>query len=654
MIEAIRRYVSCLPMVAMFVLFGSSYHSFAQCPATPTANPVSYLVTANSTTNYNVAAGEVLVIQSGTYTGSINGINTTGLIYVAPGAIFSPSNIGNPAGRIINCGTANIPGFNLPTMAVTDSFFIQNFGVMNMTGGYNTNGNNSSWLNGIGAKMTFTQSLTNFRDMTFVNNGNVFFMGSLNTGAVTAPRKNTFVNHDSITVYGDIVLDAAIMNDGFLFSKGNMTLNSGGNINNGCFFETDKSFNYSSTDTLFVTGLTWVAMAGGADVAKFQGRAVRISADGFIQGSTFESNGTKFLGNGNLHFTGDTKHQGGDPGGFGADNTPTYRLNFYDASPTGTQYFDQQNLSLINANVTRNVILPKSNTFVPSTCSELIKNQACVTSASKPVAGNDTTIRGEYIDLKDVLVANGQSWAYVSGPSAANINANTGVVFGMIRKGDYYFKLANTTPNTCKDTIRVTVANNFPVASDCPTLAIPNEFISANYNIPTVSGPIISGQPTRSRPGGSALYSNIGTVNNGTTNVAIDMKVTFEATSDPADANGYIEFGKAAGASTDARWRAWDWNGGTEHTIRVEFFVHNTSTPATYSGVWNFSDISTGEWVYFPVSVLGNYVISPTGSTTINVDTVAGEYVFKGTIGTPGQIPTWLFQPSSRTYRPLR
>ncbi|MBC7387821.1 MAG: hypothetical protein H7329_01295, partial [Opitutaceae bacterium] len=427
---------------------------FGQCPTAPTANPAGYLVTANSATGFTVGAGQTLVIQSGTYTGNIGGLNKTGVIYVAAGATFNPGNINSPAGKIINCGTASIPSFDIPTTAVGDSLFILNYNVMTLTGTYNTNGNNSSWLNGLGSKMTFTQSVTNFRDVTFINNGYVLVNGSFNTGAVTAPHRNSFINHDSITVTGDIVLDAAIKNDGFFFSIGNMTLNSGGNINNGCFFETDKAFNYSSSDTLFVTGLTWVDKAGGGGVAKFQGKYVKVLGNGFIQGSDFENNSTYFEGDGNLYFSGATKNQGGAAGAFGILSTASYHLNFYDATPTGTLYFDTQGNNP-NALVTKSSIPAKNNTYVPGTCSDIIKGNFCKLSGNKPNAGSDVTICSAATTTALSGGSSTKNWSVLSG--AAAITSQTGTVTGMAMYTSYQFILTdNSNAAKCTDTVKVT------------------------------------------------------------------------------------------------------------------------------------------------------------------------------------------------------
>jgi VCBS repeat-containing protein len=183
-----------------------------------------------------------------------------------------------------------------------------------------------------------------------------------------------------------------------------------------------------------------------------------------------------------------------------------------------------------------------------------------------------------------------------------------------------------------------------PVAPDCPKLAIPEEFISADFSSVVVrnsGGSVIANG--RAQVGGYATYTNIGTVNTGNSTVAIDMRVTFVSTTDAADADGYIEFGFN---SNGARWRANNWDANDIHNLTVQFFVTGTSTLATYSGVWNFSDldrpVSNPERVYMPTNILDNYLLS--SPTNITVATVGSDYQFTGTTtATSSTDPTCAF-----------
>lgn len=428
--------------IILFLLLG--YSMMGQCPTAPATCNFTVSAGSNETSGFTVAANQTLCIQSGTYTGNINSVASTGIIYVAPGAVFNPASFNNFGGRFINCGTASLPGFNFDNNAGLAR--IENYGVATFTGTYGFN-QASTWINGLTAKLTFNNSMT-MNNVSFTNNGNVLMKSSftMNTGT------NTFINHDSLTALGPINLNASISNDGYLFAKGSeMTLNASGNITNSCYFVADGGFTYNGQDTLFVTGFTYVTGLNGSKFV-IQGKAMNVTGEGFVQGINFSNNGTPVIGNGKFVFSGSTINQGP----FGNDGLG---LNFYDSGlPTGI--FDVQNTAP-HASVTKNFTATRDGSFVPNTCSNLIK---CNTNTGD--AGPDTAVCGSTADLKDANPGDPkyQKWGVVAGnPAAATIDPVTGVISGMTVAGDYYFTLYKFTNTSCQDIIKITV--NVPPSS---------------------------------------------------------------------------------------------------------------------------------------------------------------------------------------------
>jgi hypothetical protein len=387
--------------------------AWAQCPIAPAT--CTYAVTSDSIANFNVGAGQTLCVNSGVYTGMVNLNSSTGTIYVAPGATFSPTAISNMYGKLVNCGTSILPSFNFNNSV--DTARVLNYSVITLTGTYGSNQTNK-WVNGLGAKMTFNNSLT-LNKTLLINSGNILMKG----GFTISSGNNVLVNHDSITVLADLSINASLYNDGFLYSKGNMTLNSGGNITNTCLFKTDKQFNFSGTDTLIMSGLLKVSQIG-VSTASFQGNAVKLEGSAFVEGVNFSNSGTRFFGNGNLHFTGTTINQGGASGSFGSDGKG---LNFYDTGlpgcPSSCRVFDTQN-SLPHTSVTKNVVQPKDSTYVPNTCSSSIKR--IVGCVNKPNAGDNQTTCNDKIDLPDATGT--QAWYFLSGPNTPTVNKFSGIM----------------------------------------------------------------------------------------------------------------------------------------------------------------------------------------------------------------------------------
>jgi len=191
---------------------------------------------------------------------------------------------------------------------------------------------------------------------------------------------NTFNNYDTLIANGQVSLNSLVNNQGFLFSNGaDFTVNSSANVINGCYFRAGSNFTYNGSDTLFVTGYTWTTTGNFV----LQGLAMSVTGDGLVQGVNFSNNSTKVIGNGDFLFSGNTVNQAP----FGNDGNG---LNFYDSGiPSGGKFFDTQNTNP-GPTVTKNFIPTPDLSFVPNTCSNIIKKTsiAYTLDAASIAAGN--------------------------------------------------------------------------------------------------------------------------------------------------------------------------------------------------------------------------------------------------------------------------
>ncbi|MBC7391488.1 MAG: hypothetical protein H7329_19985, partial [Opitutaceae bacterium] len=377
-----------------------------QCPIPPAS--ITTTISTNNSGTYSLTSNQSLLISGGNFTGKINSVSGSAVIYISPGATFAPTVLGNFLGKIINCGTAILPSFTIGGPSVG----IENYNKWTFTGTIGSN-EKSYWINGISSKMIFQQSVS-MNNVTFTNKGSAKFHGffTMNAGV------NSLVNEDSI-IAESINLNSSLNNSGILNSTvGSITLNGVSNTYNNCIIKSNDSFNFSGTDTLINSG-TLMLHENNSGVLKFQAKAFKNKSIGFVQGPNFENNGTSVLGSGNFRFTGNTRNQGQ----FGSDGLG---INFYDVSLNSPGIFDVQNIQP-HSSVTKISIAKIDTTFFPSTCSNVLKNEVC--GQATPITFSSTSpicVGGQSQIVIKGLEAGRKIQAYIGNDSLSSVLTGTG------------------------------------------------------------------------------------------------------------------------------------------------------------------------------------------------------------------------------------
>ncbi len=323
----------------------------------------TYTWNSGSCANWiGVNSGQTLCISSGTHTCNVN-LNG-GTIYVAPGASWRPANgLNINGGRIINCGD-----IQLLNSTLGGSPTIENYGTFSADAvNYNST---ADIYNGPDASFSIRFNFTDLYGSNFVNEGVVNFNESFTL-------KGAFTNHNRVNVQFAFVTDAGsfISNYGWLQANNYIRFNSSSTINNRCTFiaENNIYIDYSITNN----GLFFVANAAG-----------EVTVNG---ATTFTNNGDvvtqRFLNNGQIYGSGDIwvygQTQQNSSASTGSDGMG---LNFYDDSPTGSQYYDIQ-AGVIDPSVSR--LPPEDGVFpdrneVLAGCSEIYRK----TSLTPEICGD--------------------------------------------------------------------------------------------------------------------------------------------------------------------------------------------------------------------------------------------------------------------------
>lgn len=278
--------------------------------------------------NYSLSSGQSLKISRGTYTGSIDSFLAGATICVESGATFSPSNINNSAGNLINYGTANLATFSYNTGAVID-----NYGLLNFTGGLNFNGT-ATIRNRSSATMVMENGFTLANASLLENNGLLLAKQDFNTNSGT-----TINNNYRLEVEGNFNPSGVLTNYGRIYAKKFINANSDFSFNNYCTLVSYDGFNNNS---LFFSnwGTILVTSANGVPGGLWQNNQSFYNGDGAkVAGGSFTNNGS-MSGYGSFIFSGETRNQGTFSGSSAANP-----INFYDETQTGSFLFDYYNLS---------------------------------------------------------------------------------------------------------------------------------------------------------------------------------------------------------------------------------------------------------------------------------------------------------------------
>ncbi|HPY39621.1 MAG TPA: GEVED domain-containing protein, partial [Thiolinea sp.] len=313
-------------------------------------NAASYTYTDNGTSNnYNLNWGESLKINSGTYTGTINNFAANSTICVESGATFSPNNLNNSAGSLINYGTAK-----LQTFSYNGGVLLDNYGLWSFTSGLNFNGA-VTLKNRANATMTTANSFNLANGSNLENDGLIIAKQDFNSDS-----SSTLKNNYRLEVEGNFNPGGTFNNYGRAYSKKFMNANSGSSINNYCTFVSYDGFNnntsfFSNWGTILITSPT--GTPGGPwqnNQSFYNGPSAKIAGGNF-------TNNAAFSGYGALIFSGETRNQS-----FFTGLSNSNPINFYDESPISNFLFDYYNVLAINT--IRSVFARPTELDAPNTC----------------------------------------------------------------------------------------------------------------------------------------------------------------------------------------------------------------------------------------------------------------------------------------------
>jgi len=286
------------------------------------------VVNTGGSANINLNAGESLLIQSGTFTGSINSFPADATIVVADGATFNPGNFNNWSGELIVIGEANFNNANVGGGAI-----IQNEGMLTFNNSPNFNGAVMVTNHTDGELFIQNNLQLNQAGLEFTNNGEVTIDGNLdgNSGSLT--------NNGTLNVDGNFTANnITLTNNGLLDAAQQFTANSNATIVNNSVIVavnglTNNSGSFDNAGHIVLTGASASFVNNGSG-------AITSGPDARVSGVNFTNDGA-VTGGGEFVFSGLTINRSTFSG------TGGETINFFDTSPTG-QVFDNQNTNPTN------------------------------------------------------------------------------------------------------------------------------------------------------------------------------------------------------------------------------------------------------------------------------------------------------------------
>jgi hypothetical protein len=319
----------------------------------------------------NLSAGQSLCI-SGTFTGNINNLAAGATIFVPAGATFNPASLQNPAGTVINCGSATLPSITLNT-----GFSFSNHGSADFRSNINWNGK-GTFFNDAGARMNLRTTFQMKGNSTLTNDGEIVSSGDFSSEPGTSITNTGYIRLTG----GNFNPDGTVVNSGFVQTDEFININPNSELINNCSFISQKGFNNNSPKTrnngfIFVTGV------GNNNDLVQNNKPYTQGPNAVVVGTRFINNGA-ITGGGKYYFTGDTRNQAafGDDGG---------GINFYDTTRTAGKIFDVQS--------------PAPHSSVTSTAFTPPKVDAVVPSCSKNVAPVKPVITINIIAGDDIINA---------------------------------------------------------------------------------------------------------------------------------------------------------------------------------------------------------------------------------------------------------
>lgn len=360
-------------------LFGCVYGSaYAQC-----AGSFTYIDNGSSNSYSLNTSSERLLINSGTYTGNINNFTSGSEICVNTGAVFSPSNINNPAGTINNYGTSN-----LPNLALSSGFKFNNLAG---TSNFNSNPNFNAvttFFNEANAVINFLTTLQFGGGSSLNNNGTINFSFDFQPAAGTTVVNNFRLNFNG----GNFNPSGVFTNNGQVVGSSFININSGSTVINNCSFLPKQGFNNNSNSTqnygyIIISGVNgfpndlWQNNA-----AFFQGPNGVVVGKRYINSNAISGGGRYYFEKTagyaeNVH----TINQGGFTG------TLASPIIFYDTTQSSApNIFDVQNVNPVNT--VRSVFTPPTENDALSSCSPIFFPTTAAITISKSDGKSVTSV----------------------------------------------------------------------------------------------------------------------------------------------------------------------------------------------------------------------------------------------------------------------
>jgi hypothetical protein len=304
---------------------------------------------------YTLADNEVLCITAGTFTGVIQSLPNNASIQIAQGATFNPSAIFNASGLIKNSGTVL---FN-STNSLADGFSIVN---------------DSAALVEINVAQSLggAFNLTNDRDgdvlintsLTLQNGSNFSNEGIVRCNASFSADNSTVFGNDGVMfVYGNFSVSGIAYNGGIMKVFGYSTMDNSSTFINKCTFLSENTItNNSSKFENYGYIQVFSSDSTNASNRLVNNKEFYNDENAIVQTTMFDNN-ANVIGGGTFIALGETQNNGS----FGYDGGG---INFYDASPTGNQFFDEQSIQP-HVSVSRLSVGSFDTNYISTNCNKM-------------------------------------------------------------------------------------------------------------------------------------------------------------------------------------------------------------------------------------------------------------------------------------------
>ncbi len=353
-VAAICAVVAACGAVALLVAVGADADYASDC-----VNPTAVFTEANIPADLNLGPTDVVIFESGTFTGPVN--TNAATICVAGPAVFTPSSFNGGAELFVR-GTAV-----LPALAANSGAVLDNEGTVILQAQPNVNGL-ASVINRAGATLIVNSPLSLGAGVTATNDGTIEINGDVNFGG-------TFTNRGTMAVHGVLNLNGTITNETQMTVDGLTTVNGGASLTNLCRYDSLGLISNAAVTNAGIIDL------GAGDLLNNGAATLTQSSTGLVQGVGFTNDGS-VVGAGQYLFTGTTQNLGSVVGDSAADP-----IVFFDTSQTTGGIFDVQ--TGVATNVVRQAVDPPP----PGVCttSPTTTTSTSTTSTSTSTTSTSTT-----------------------------------------------------------------------------------------------------------------------------------------------------------------------------------------------------------------------------------------------------------------------